>query len=1022
MYKSKMKGVLGVALTVILLASLMIGAAVTPAAAGGEAWTTVSYPRAAGLGGYIMGPTDGVTAGPGPMEMAVDGTLYAAWNVGEGTLGSNLYKSTDEGRTWSRCSTSTDGLGNVAITAIAPSPEDANIVYVTDGADVYRSSDAGGTFVKLVSPGAGVLVTCMTVGYNGGNHFVYVGDAATSDVLMMQDSFGESWASTAFNALDGTRAVDAVACSPNFATEGTPQVIAISHVTTHGAYTLDGACYASHSKGGAAWSDLTEIQAATTGSFTGDITAADIAFPADYTSAAGANDFFVGIASTIEADSDVYRIVGNTDIDTNLGVAVTSVAAAGNSGSCKLLAGTTASNDIYRSADNGTTWQKSSKKVACTSALTAKYLVMADDYLDSGKAWVATAGTGLLDEASVAQTADAGVSWNDLSMINTNINQIHNLAVSPDYASDTTFFMVTASSGAQDSVWRCAGGQWNRVFTAGDLFAAATSMVQFSPDFASDSAVFLADTATPKIYRSTNGGGWFKGQLTSPGTFDGSWIVLDSSTLIVGVGPAASITTNNGTTWSGKGLSGAAGVLSFAKSPDYANDSTLLAGDSGNGNVYRSTNGGGSWSGIPAGVAVAAGASLSVAFDADYASNSTVYAADTTSNAVYRLVIGTDTSWKRIDFGNATSWPGASTAAAAVNASRFVPGIQAAPDGALYVADATPAGAYISVAKAPIIRSVNPTASRASSRGVYFEPMTYGFAGTAANLIGVWYSAGSNTLWTLESAAGASNIWVYTDNLTAAPVLVSPADKTNTGRTTTASLSWNALPNCPRYELWYSRDSGFSAYTAVFSTTTSASVGNLSSGLTYYWKVCAAASNAATAGRALSPWSATWSVTTGIAAAEWTPFHDAANVAPSPGASGVPIRPAFQWNPADWATGYEFELSTNPGTTARGYFVEVVTSATGDNALGNTVWMCDRDLEYSTTYYWHVKAISATSKSAWGTGVFTTMAAPVVPEPPPPPPVTPEPTTPGYIWAVIGIGAALCIAVVVLIVRTRRVV
>jgi len=1032
--KTKLPKILSLALTVVLLASLMIGAAVTPAAAGGEAWTTMSYPRAGGLGKYILGPAAGVTAGTGPMEMAVDGTLYAYWDVGEGALGSNVYKSTNGARTWSRCGTSTDGLGNVAITAIACSSEDANILYVTDGVDVWRSSDAGATFVTLVRPAGGI--TALAVGYNGGNHFIYIGGltAANGDVLMMQDSFGQSWASTDYDALavaiGSTRVVDAVAVSPNFATEGTPQVIVVSHVTVAARVDVINECHVAYSYGGAAWGHDTEIQQNAATSFAAAVTAADIAFPADYVSTFGANDFFVGIAAGA-VDSDVYRIVGGTDIDTNIqaagtGTPVTSVAVAGSSGSCSLLA---AGNDavlganVYRSVNNGTTWTPSSKDIACTTIATPKYLVMADDYLDSGKAWIATVRVAVLDESSVAQTTDSGVSWNDLSMINTDINQITNLAVSPDYANDGTYFMVTDATGAaQNSVWKYDGSQWNRVFTNAAIVAGTTA-VQFSPDFASDSAVFLADTGTPAIYRSTNGGGWFKAQLTAPPSFTGSWIVLDSSILIVGDGANATISKNSGTTWSAKGLSGAtAPILSFAKSPDYANDSTLLAGDS-LGGVYRSTNSGSSWSSIPAGVPTAGGGALSVAFDADYANNSTVYAADATANDVYRLVIGTDTSWKRIDFGNATTWPVASTAGTTLNANQLVPGVQAAPDGALYVTDA----GTIAGTDTVILRSINPTASRASTRGVYFEPMNYGFSGTAANLVGVWYNAGSNQLWTLESLAGGPNrIWVYTDDLTAAPELKSPADGYNTGRTGTASLNWSALPNCPRYEIWVSTDSGFSTFAGaspLFSTTTGASVIGLASGRTYYWKVCSrAGSVAANAGRNVGPWSATWSVTTGIAAAEWTPFAVPAGVAPSAGAGDVSIRPSFQWNPADWATGYEFELSSDPRTTARGYFVEVVTSATGDNVLVNTVWLCDRDLDYSTTYYWHVKAVSATSKSVWGTGVFTTEAAPVVPEPPPPPTPTPEPTTPAYIWAVIGIGAALCLAVIVLIVRTRRVV
>jgi len=103
---------------------------------------------------------------------------------------------------------------------------------------------------------------------------------------------------------------------------------------------------------------------------------------------------------------------------------------------------------------------------------------------------------------------------------------------------------------------------------------------------------------------------------------------------------------------------------------------------------------------------------------------------------------------------------------------------------------------------------------------------------------------------------------------------------------------------------------------------------------------------------------------------------------------------------------------------------------TGTNALGPgvTAWESDRDLDYSATYFWHVKAISATTSSEWATGVFTTIGPPPPPPPPPPeplPPVVippaPAPITPGFIWAIVIIGAVLVIAVIVLIVRTRRV-
>jgi hypothetical protein len=84
--------------------------------------------------------------------------------------------------------------------------------------------------------------------------------------------------------------------------------------------------------------------------------------------------------------------------------------------------------------------------------------------------------------------------------------------------------------------------------------------------------------------------------------------------------------------------------------------------------------------------------------------------------------------------------------------------------------------------------------------------------------------------------------------------------------------------------------------------------------------------------------------------------------------------------------------------------------------------MSEQKLDNSTTYYWKVRAIAKTTDSEWAQGVFTTMSAPPTPPTPPPPPPEPEPpTTPMYIWVIIGVGAALVIAVIILIVRTRRV-
>jgi len=136
----------------------------------------------------------------------------------------------------------------------------------------------------------------------------------------------------------------------------------------------------------------------------------------------------------------------------------------------------------------------------------------------------------------------------------------------------------------------------------------------------------------------------------------------------------------------------------------------------------------------------------------------------------------------------------------------------------------------------------------------------------------------------------------------------------------------------------------------------------------------------------------------------------------------------FNWEPLKWSTGYEFQLAKDAA------FKSLILNLTGDKALGNvTSYQLTEALAYSTTCYWRVRGISATGSSDWSAGVgFTTMAEPVEALPPvvveeyqPPDiivevPPAPAPVSPGWIWAIVIISAVLVIAVIVLIVRTRR--
>ena len=77
-------------------------------------------------------------------------------------------------------------------------------------------------------------------------------------------------------------------------------------------------------------------------------------------------------------------------------------------------------------------------------------------------------------------------------------------------------------------------------------------------------------------------------------------------------------------------------------------------------------------------------------------------------------------------------------------------------------------------------------------------------------------------------------------------------------------------------------------------------------------------------------------------------------------------------------------------------------------------------LDYSTNYFWRVKALEVNGEnipSDWSaTFSFQTEGAPA-----PAAPAPAEPATPLWVWVIIAIGAILVIVTLVLIFKTRRV-
>ena len=94
-------------------------------------------------------------------------------------------------------------------------------------------------------------------------------------------------------------------------------------------------------------------------------------------------------------------------------------------------------------------------------------------------------------------------TYNQLSLIDTEISNIADLALSSNYSQDNTLFMLT--SGSEYSLWRSlnSGTLWERVFTTTLANVDSITLVEFSPQYGNVSqVVFLAGISNgePAVY------------------------------------------------------------------------------------------------------------------------------------------------------------------------------------------------------------------------------------------------------------------------------------------------------------------------------------------------------------------------------------------------------------------------------------------------------------------------------------------------------------------------------------------
>ncbi len=938
---------------------LILSSFTTPATASPDLleWTRVNVPADGEKGDWGLAWGSDIQY----LTAAGDGTLYGC------VLGLDytLYSSTDGGHSW-------QARGEVAddIVAIATAPDDANLVYYATACRVYESDDGAESFQPLPEGpgGAGgnnIEITSLAIARDfdePGSNIIAVGTrdkdgGQFGGVYLLKPDSPFAWTDAGVGNYD----VYDIAFSPNHPDDGQLVAVVTNEVDTFFTSKIADQAW------GAAIGDarLNQDNSMAAVSVAVD-TKAIIVFPNDYNCDVpnSACVLFIGIDAGSE-NGDVYRIMGKTApgkslaIDLDIGQAeyvdnvdVTGLAVSGKADSAYLIAGAAGSADIYLSQDGGQNWERSFKPPTGQGQTCP---LMAD-----GLIYAATSGA----ESALSISRDGGLNWNQISFIDTVIEDIVGLAPSPHYSQDNRLFMLTYYTAGAHSLWRSlnGGADWERVYTSALADVDEIDRLALSPQYHKDSpVVFLTGFSNGKaaVWKSADNGQSFKRKIARF-PID-CWAVIDDDSLFIGSYDGSKgrvyLTTNSGLSYSDGEVAGSQPLNSIVLSPSYDQDETVLIGNK-DGRVYWSEDNGTSFRSLPSEYALSPlSGSITVAFDPGYSHNSTVYAAgDTEGESIYRFIIGKSQRWEAID-----------SPAEGMLGQLIVSG-----EGTLYASNFKADGG--------MERCLDPT----YSLGPTFETVTKGLD-EGAKLAGLWLAG--HRLWSVDSAN--TRLVSYYDSLTQPVSLTSPGDEApgvgtlinDTARN--ISLDWDTLEGADEYLWQIDYDTDFSSVPVGFEGNTGASTAQmpaLNPGTACYWRVRATEP-------VLSPWSDKWSFTTSIGSQALAPLLES----PEAGAIGVALKPIFQWSAIAGADSYELVVSTK---------VELDNPTILKNAsyaLASTAWQCNVSLDYNTTYYWKVRAVNGDTHSAWSAvGAFSTGPAPLEAESPLEPP--PPPQTSAFDW------------------------
>jgi len=689
------------------------------------------------------------------------------------------------------------------------------------------------------------------------------------------------------------------------------------------------------------------------------------------------------------------------------------------------------------------------------------------------------------DEGAWSVSFDEGDTWNQLSLVDTWIDYLSDVAVSPD-CNKTMLVSVNIEAGCGcDSVWLYAvnlpeaeeySGKWLRTWCGqllGDNYDTSDEYADFpdveergllrlNPEETTGDTVYLVDRQTDTVYWNEleTLACWDQGAATIDNIVD--LAVKDKETIYA-------LDENGNVAMSDDFAIGwyepVESELDYGWTIAVKGDNILVGGQ--NGDVSYSDDGGETFTELEN---VATAGLVTVAFDSYFDQNDTIYAALALAgddNGIYLWVMGESEEWYKLSarpyeytglvLSNANGNPFTSPETGGVLYASYIGVLSAScEEGVLSGKDGGDYESWVT----GVARCLTPIVEICCGMGeAEWDYLTWGLEGyekfamapQALKICGCLTADSNSKLFAIGAMPGEregsmyydmdegqdGTVWTFEDCYAkkaveiTSPVegFVVPADPC-TCSNVPFTVKWDRLCDACSYDIQFSLDEDFEDAMEIWHVWPDAPMtpslwvdaGEFTCEFTYYWRVRVA--DAETCQWIHSWWSEprSFTIAPSVAAAQIN------LVSPKPGATKVAkTGVGFSWNMMASADAFDWVLSKNANLSSP------VESKTG---LTDTAYTCTKTLDYGTTYYWQVTAYkegSAISVSPVGT--FTTAATGAF--------CCPQDglcfdteaalkahtaeahggagATPFWVWVVIAIGAVLVIVVIVLIFRTRRV-